>query len=136
MPGKDFVTGPAIGCCVLCSISRVLYKQFPAFLYTQSYRNLYKLKSWGPAHHTSSYHSDPCLPAFSATCALEKHSTLRKLDCPGEISHESSGCFCGPGRTPLLSAAGNGHVEVVELLLQSGASVEAQNDNGDGPRTD
>lgn len=42
----------------------------------------------------------------------------------------------GRGRTPLLSAAGNGHVEVVELLLKSGASVEAQNDNGDGPRTD
>jgi ankyrin repeat protein len=44
--------------------------------------------------------------------------------------------LCGLGRTPLLSAAGNGHVEVVELLLKSGASVEAQNDNGDGPRTD
>ena len=40
------------------------------------------------------------------------------------------------GRTSLLRAAGNGHIEVVELLLKSGASVEAQNDNGDGPRTD
>ena len=30
----------------------------------------------------------------------------------------------------------NGQVEVVALLLKSGASVEAQNDNGDGPRTD
>ena len=40
------------------------------------------------------------------------------------------------GRTSLLRAAGNGHVEVVELLLKSSASVEAQNDNGDGPRTD
>ena len=38
------------------------------------------------------------------------------------------------GWTPLLWAAGNGCVEVVELLLESGASVEAKTNAGGGPR--
>ena len=38
------------------------------------------------------------------------------------------------GWTPLLWAAGNGRVEVVELLLKSDASVEAKTNAGGGPR--
>jgi hypothetical protein len=37
------------------------------------------------------------------------------------------------GFTPLLCAAERGHAEVVKLLLQSGASVEAKTKDGQGP---
>ncbi|MEN6545687.1 MAG: ankyrin repeat domain-containing protein, partial [Armatimonadia bacterium] len=35
------------------------------------------------------------------------------------------------GRTPLYQAAANGHTEIVELLLESGAQVNAKTDAGD-----
>ena len=41
----------------------------------------------------------------------------------------------GRGRTPLHLAAQEGHVEVVALLLRSGASVEAKNIRGHRPQS-
>ena len=40
----------------------------------------------------------------------------------------------GQGETPLLWASEEDEVEVVELLLKSGASVEVKNNKGRGPR--
>ena len=44
------------------------------------------------------------------------------------------GCLSGQGETPLLWASEEDEVEVVELLLKSGASVEVKNNKGRGPR--
>ena len=72
---KDFVPEPQDAVCFLCSISRILYKQFPVFLYTHipTGTNLHSLRSSTPHFFIPSF---PCLPTF---CALVKS------DCPGEI---------------------------------------------------
>ena len=36
----------------------------------------------------------------------------------------------GPGYTPLLAAAANGHLEIVKLLLHHGADVHAKTNDG------
>ena len=38
------------------------------------------------------------------------------------------------GNGPLAIAAWKGHLEMVQVLLAAGASVEAKNDNGCGPQ--
>ena len=38
------------------------------------------------------------------------------------------------GNGPLLFAAADGHLEVVQALLSAGASVEAKNEYGPGPQ--
>ena len=44
------------------------------------------------------------------------------------------GRLFGQGETPLLRASEEDEVEVVELLLKSGASVEVKNNKGGGPQ--
>jgi ankyrin repeat protein len=37
----------------------------------------------------------------------------------------------GDGYTPLMNAAGNGHVDIIQFLLGKGANVDNQDNDGD-----